>query len=54
MIIIGIEAYRRAGVLECEFKSFVVIVRPLVVVIIGIRPGEANVGAGIVRVDFPG
>ena len=54
LIIVGIEASRRAGVLERELKRFVVIVRPLVVVIVGIGPGEASVGAGIVRVDFPG
>src|SRR5262245_65808509 len=48
------ESHRRFGVLECEFKMLFEILRPLVVVIIGIGPGEASVGAGIVRVDFPG
>ena len=54
LIVVGIEASRRAGVLERELKRLVEILRPLVVVIVGIGPGEAGIGASIVRVDFPG
>ena len=52
LIVVGIKAHRCLGHLERKFKSFFEILRPFVVVIIGIGPGEAGVGAGIVRVDF--
>ncbi len=53
LIVVGIKAHRGFCHLEGELESFFVVVRPLVVVIVGIGPGEACVGARIVRVDFP-